>query len=317
MLSKGLLSLPSFATFLLWPVSSFTLKVPFLKRQISNELQEIRALSDNSLFLEEDFSSKDKARQTQLWLDLRGTAVHPQAAIDYINQQLQEEDNPFSNDVVDFNLVDRALLSDQSFQNLLSSSDPYVHLSEVLYMNDDDVDSLALSRNGVSFPFGTFVKMPDDATVAVSDPIEAMESLSKGKWVVLFNEGDNSEEALRIDAIGNFLDIASTTACGDWETSELGSGLLLRTDDRYQSSENGGVAVVCSSPSAVVMLASELQRMQPGTSTSVTESGIIVRSSSVESSSTLPTALILPFDITLWKAAHLVYGLDESTWIEE
>jgi hypothetical protein len=160
--------------------------------------------------------------------------------------------------------------------------------------------------------------MPSDGGPAVADPMKAMQTLSEGKWIILSGEEEepgSKEEVLRIEAIDKFLDIASTATAGNWgSTSEMESGLLLRADvttsSEDESSTAGGVAVVCSTKSVVVGLASILQVMQSGLSTS-TESGIILQGSSDGSSPSLPTALILSFDVGLWKAAVLVYGEHE------
>jgi hypothetical protein len=146
--------------------------------------------------------------------------------------------------------------------------------------------------------------------------MKAMQTLSEGKWIILSGEEEepgSKAEVLRIEAIDKFLDIASAATAGNWgSTSEMESGLLLRVDvtSEDESSTAGGVAVVCSTKSVVVGLASILQVMQSGLSTS-TESGIILQGSSDGSSPSLPTALILSFDVGLWKAAVLVYGEHE------
>ena len=88
----------------------------------------------------------------------------------------------------------------------------------------------------------------------------------------------------------------------------------------------GGVAVTCSTKSAIIKLASTLQMMaKPGAKKSVTESGIIFESS-VESSSpslpsssstTLPTAVVIPFALDLWEIGILMFGKEELFEEEE
>jgi hypothetical protein len=294
---------------------SFSLRAPFLHPQTTGRVQQKSAFEGLGEFISEDnFFPQSTEKQTEFWLDLRGTAVHPKAAIDHLLEQLRDDDGKSSSNNNESKLIDRVLLSDQSFQKLVSNSDPYLETSEVLYVPDDDGDLLALSRNGVSFPYGNLVSIPGETAVAVKDPMQAMQTLSEGKWVVLFNEWQGDD----MKATGEFLDIASTATCGDWGSTELEAGLLLRTASEEEKPATGGVAVVCSTKSSVVQLASILRCMQSGMSTSVTESGIILQGSSDASSSPLSTALILPFDLMLWKTAYsLVYGKDEQNSDDE
>ena len=171
---------------------------------------------------------------------------------------------------------------------------------------------LAMSRNGVSLPYGTVLETPPDTAVAVEDPMEAIQAISDGRWIVLPNQlqEEDPEEAQRIDAIGNFLDIASTATYANWGTKQLESGLLVSTERDETEPKTGGVAVVCSTKSSVVQLASVLQCMAiPST---VTESGIILQGSEEDASPPLATALVLPFDLVLWKTASLVYGHEDE-----
>jgi hypothetical protein len=297
--------------------SSFSYRAPFLGRQTFTSEQQKHGYTQLwTLILEEDFSLQPTKKATELWLDLRGTAVHPRVAIDYILEQLRE-DGSFLSDEAESGFIDRVLLSDRHFQSLLESSDTYVETSEILYETDDTDGLVALSRNSLSMPFGILESMPSDGGPAVADPMKAMQTLSEGKWIILSGEEEepgSKAEILRIEAIDKFLDIASAAKAGNWgSTSEMEGGLLLRADvpsEDESSITAGGVAVVCSTKSVVVGLASILQVMQSGLSIS-TESGIILQGSSDGSSSSLPTALILSFDVGLWKAAVLVYGEHE------
>jgi hypothetical protein len=294
---------------------SFTHRATFLHRPAPVKIQHGAALPDlGDLLSGEDLSVPSAGPSTELWLDLRGTATHPKAATDYLLEELQE-DGWFLSDEMKANLIGKVLIADRSFQNLLIASDAYVGTSEILYITDDKNEGqIALSRNGLSFPFGTLVAMPTDNAVAVPDPMRALETLTDGRWVVLCNEAegvDSDKDALKMEAIGTFLGIASIA----WGVQNLDSGLVLRTasqdEDKAADSPPGGVAVVCSTKSSVMQLASILQCFQSGT-TSATESGILIQGSAETSEPFLPTALILPFDVMLWKAALLVYGVEQS-----
>lgn len=245
-------------------------------------------------------------KQTGLWLDLRQNAMHPKAAIEQLETQIGGT-----------SFVDRILLSETVFQNLIDFNDMYVTTSQILYQSSENDVLFSCSNQGLSTPFGNVLSAPSDATMPVEDPIQAIEQISCGKWLILeTNEGriDEKVESLRIDAVGNFLDIVSTSSdVNIWSPSPETSGLVLPTTDSEQQESNtsnfGGVGVACSTKSEVMKLASKLQLKRGGASESVTESGIIIQSSS-EVSTAVATAVVLPFAIDLWQVATLVFGDD-------
>lgn len=269
------------------------------------------------------FSISPLERSTELWLDLRGTAMHPRAAIDYLKEELTEEGLLFSPSQ-DNQLIDRIILSDSSFQKLLNASDPFVDSSEILYQPDGVTDGfLASSRCGLSLPFGHSISIPRDNAVAVGDPMAAMRILGEGKWILLENaekELDPDKESFRVDAISSFLDIASTATSGPWGQSLPSSaidsdlGLLIQSETDSKSDcdlKRGGVAVHCPTKSFLVHLASAIQCFQSVSTTTMTESGIIIQGGNVVNVPSLPTAIALPFDVRLWKTAMLVYGQEQ------
>jgi hypothetical protein len=257
-------------------------------------------------------------KPTELWLDLRGSATHPEAAVQYILDELEEVALLLPSDRK--SLIDKVMITDRSFQSLVYSSDPFVEASEILYHPEGSGDGyLALSRNSLSLPFGNVVVMPDDNTFAVSNPMDAMRLLGDGWWIILENEKrgvDPEKEPLRIDAISSFLDIAATSSTGIWSTDtaegENGSDgrLILKSDASVIPEQKlcGGVAVSCCSKSFFVQLASVLRSFPSGSSTTMSESGIIIQETSGLSPPSIPTALILPFDMSIWKAALMIYG---------
>jgi hypothetical protein len=133
--------------------SSFLHRALFLGRQtFDSEQQKHGDAQLWTLILDEDFSLQPTKKATELWLDLRGTAVHPRVAIDYILEQLRE-DGSFLSDEAESEFIDRVLVSDRHFQSLLELSDTtYVETSEILYKTDDTDGLVALSRNSLSIP---------------------------------------------------------------------------------------------------------------------------------------------------------------------
>ena len=256
-------------------------------------------------------------KPTELWLDLRGTATHPQAALQYILDELEDDALLLPSDREC--LIDKVIVTDRSFQSLVSSSDPFVGSAEILYEPDGTSNGyVALSRNGLSLPFGSVLLMPSDSAIAVSHPLDAMRMIGDSRWILLENEArgaDPDKETLRLDAIASFLDLAATTSAGKWGISagqDDGEDLqLIFKGDVPVTQEQpirGGVAVSCSTKSFLIQLASVLESFQSASSATTTDSGIIIHSLSDVLSPSLPTAMILPFDMSIWKAAAMMYG---------
>jgi hypothetical protein len=294
---------------LAWGFASLSAPLAFVHnhRPGTSRAKRFISLEDSSDFIPDDNnSSHSPERSIELWLDLRGTAIHPRAAIEYLAEQVFEGPD---HGVTDFSTdVDRIIVSDKMFQKLLNSSDDYIQESEILYVPEETLAQIALSRGGLSFPFGVFVAM--EGPMAVSDPITAMETLSVGQWVVLYNEEEEIEdEDSRIAAVGGFVEIAS----GDWRTTtQLESGLLLQTGSNKEVENSmGGVAVQCPTKSSILRLASMIESVVSGKSMTATESGILIHEETGEACP-LPFALMLPFDVSLWKTALEVYGKQEE-----
>ena len=337
-------------------VSSFTITTrnAFLLGQNSR----VAASSSSELDLGRANSAPPSStKQIELWLDLRGTAVHPRVAVGYIIEELEEKLSPppskpttLSTDeslpTKNSNLIDKVILSDNHFQQLVESLDPYTQIEDVLYIPEETKEDLegnnlvALSQNGVSFPFGTLIGVPRDSCVAIADPIQSLQDLSKGNWILFVSEDEKGESLEQVNAMGNFLDIASTASLSWGATTELESGLLIQAADTSSSGcvghgddeddgqgprKSGGVAIKCSSRECVLQLASIFQTAQSASSavTSTTDSGILIQEcleeEEEEQSSPvgLSMAMILPFDLSVWEAASLMYGEDQDDVVVE
>jgi hypothetical protein len=272
-------------------------------RSTSHELED--CIPENNV------PSLTPSKRTELWLDLRSTAIHPKAAMEYLESQLGSSTH----------FVDRILLSEQAFQNLIDYSDLYIRTSRILYQNSENNAILAATGDGLSVPFGRFLPFPsNNAAVVVEDPIHAIQIISAGRWLVLGNENDNvdhEQECKRLDGIRNFLEIACTASgAGAWgAASGTTKGLMLptvRSDARGGSTAHGvgGVAIKCYSSSALMKLASAILLMEPGLMTSVTNSGIVIQETDDEPAS-ISTAIILPFDVEMWEASVLVFPQED------
>lgn len=284
------------------PISAFS----FSREQISLRKQfrasrfEISSQDLHDVLSDELIPQKE----TALWLDLRQNAIHPKAAIEQLETQIGTT-----------SFVDRILLSEIVFQNLIDSNDTYATTSQILYQSSGSDVLFSTSNQGLSTPFGNVLSAPSDATVPVEDPIQAIEQISCGKWLLLeTNEGriDDQVEPLRIDAVGSFLDIVSRSSDANiWSSSTETNGLVLPMTDAEQqesdASNFGGVGVVCNTKSEVMKMASKFQILQAGDMESVTDSGIIIQSSA-EVSTSVATAVVLPFAIDLWQVAASIFN---------
>jgi hypothetical protein len=328
-------------------------------RTSRNQVTTVQVQQNSSQDLKDVVSSEDsifsQAQDTELWLDLRRTAFHPKAAIDELETQLGRTiATTTSSSSSSPPLVDRILLSEKVFQNLVDFNDPYLAAIPILYQSSKNDDIFSSSSKGLSTPFGCIISTPSDMAVPVEDLFETIEMITDGKWLLLGKEEgkdnpDDHAESMRIESVGNFLDIVSTAAAPEagmmWSSSNETNGLVLPTtgtqtttltendtdlqqEDDEPSTRIGGVAVTCSTKSAIIKLASTLQMMaKPGEMNSVTDSGIIFESSgdtspsssssSSLSSASLGTAVVIPFAIDLWEIGTLMFGKEELFEKEE
>eukprot|EP00980_Cylindrotheca_fusiformis_P003291 scaffold743_cov117-Cylindrotheca_fusiformis.AAC.10 len=263
------------------------------------------SLDDASSYIPDDTGSGNlRDKSIELWLDLRGTAIHPRAAVEYLQERVLDDPDYDTDSPIDFR---RILVSDNMFQKLLNSGDDYTPESEILYVPKETPTLVAASRAGLSVPFGALIAMED--SVAVADPVTAMETLSGGQWIVLSIEEDEMEdEDSRIAAVSSFVEIASS-ASGDWASAtQSESGLLLQTRRAEEGCcPIGGIAVQCPTKSSIIQLASTIESIVGGKSTTSTKSGILIQSETGRVSS-LPFALLMPFDASMWQVALAVYG---------
>ena len=296
--------------------TAVALCVPFSSLAFSREKISLRkncrrpaqridiSLQDMQIVLSEELIPQ---QETGLWLDLRQNAIHPKVAVEQLETQIGAT-----------SFIDRILVSETVCQNLIDFKDMYLTTSQILYQSSEDDNLFLCSSQGLSTPFGNILSTPSDAAMPVEDPMEAIELINGGKWLMLEKDEeriDDQVESLRIDAVGNFLDIViSSSSDGNiWNSSPETNGLVLpRTgveQEQNDASNFGGVAVACNTKSEVMKLASALQLKQGGNTKSVTESGIILQSSE-DASPAVSTAVVLPFAIDSWQVATMVFGED-------
>lgn len=228
----------------------------------------------------------------QLWLDLRGTAITPRMALSKL-----EEDVPFP--------VSKVLVSIQGAQRALQFWEPGD--PEMLVVDESD-DTLCDAKD-LSLQYGTTLTIDGDSFV---DPIPALETMSNGGWVLVDSEGGDDKFEERQEAISNLVNFVSGGLSLGSDSFSLGADVYSPSDDASSyNNEKKGIAVACQTKADLLQTTNTLQTIDTGALTT-TESGILLKIDPAEESSSstgtgsFQSALVLPFDISLWKATVLI-----------
>ena len=228
----------------------------------------------------------------ELWLDLRGTAITPRMALSKL-----DEDS--------FLPASKVLVSIQDAQRAVQFSE--VGDPDMLVVDESD-DSFYDAKIP-SIHYGIVVTLDGDSFV---DPIPALETTTKGGWVLIDSVGgDEAYMKARHEAVSNLIDFISggLSLGGDSFSLATATENVVVEGSTYNS-EVGGIAVVCRTKADLIEAANALQSIGSGSLTT-TESGILLKvepsdSSSASAKESLRSAFVLPFDMSLWKAAMLV-----------
>lgn len=272
--------------------------------------------------------SQKSFRGTELWLDLRETAIAPTEALQFLEKNLYSKDENMSLDTSDVHprqallLIDKILLSEQLFSKLVSRGEDLD--LPLLYTVDDGsilVESDIQSKR--SSPSGKVVTCRH---TEILDPLSAIKITSAGQWLFVDNtDGSDEKEKIlwlekQVAGLVNFLTSARTAPV----MSSQHSGLLLPSvsDESLETVMTGGVSILCRTRTAFVQLNSALeQSMGSAMITRTTESGILVTVEAPLGAETnlpvLRTALVLPFDLRIWETARDIQGRDEDLYDDE
>ena len=248
-------------------------------------------------------SATTSSNNPQLWLDLCGTALTPQAALDYFEQEGLSPQT----------LVDQILIDDDT-TTTEGSNQQTTFNKNVFAASADGYKLLSTIDHEVA---GTIVKL-DEAGGLLLDPFPAMSALSKGQWVLVEHAKSQGEDE-RQSSISSCLQLLSAS-CGD------GSFLLGGGDDNVAATSNGdddngaggGIALRCNTKSQLFHLATTIKGMEHDGAVESTASGILLtRSSSTtadndddDSNGATQFAIALPFDELLWQSASFVFRED-------
>lgn len=251
-----------------------------------------------------DSSDGYSSRKVELWLDLRENSILPTAAIEFLRENLSEDDVDSPSLQID---IDRILVATNDAQAYQEISDEDFIQPDLLYVSKDNDSEFLSTKDGVTESFAEIVVM--EGSAGVQNPFKVIQTLSSGKWVVLVQSGDESEvEDSMMDIVGDFLEIASNSVSTNWVAAPTSDsqGLLVPLSPEMEKEMTGaGVAIRCSSPSSIMQLASTIELAGSGMSTTILDSGILIQDDIMESD--LPIALVLPFDIPIWRLANTLY----------
>ena len=232
----------------------------------------------------------DECSPMELWLDLRGTAITPKMALSKLKE---ESPFPVNKVIVSLSGAHRAV-------QFWEAGDP-----EMMVVDEND-NSLCDARDP-SIQYGIVVAVDGESFV---DPIPALETMSNGGWVLVDPGGGAYKTKERHEAISNLVDfIAGGLSLGsEYFSLELNTTGTVAEDSPFVS-DKGGIAIICQTKADLMQAANALRSIDSGALTA-TESGILLKCDPTESSSSLTesiqSALVLPFDTPLWKAAILV-----------
>ena len=246
--------------------------------------------------------------QVEIWLDLRDTAILPQAALEHMDESQWIADD----DTTSSSMIDRVLISGSDVAQVVKQmTRDEENIPETLYV--DNQDQTIRSVEDASHVLGGVVSLNDDE---FTDPLPALDIMSNGGWVVIDSE-EIADEDKRDQAVGGMVDFLAAGA----SSSASSSSLLLGVDksdaqgdkDKGDAAGNkGGIALSCTNKNDVLRAGSYSQSVASSGSLTTTDGGILIQSSA-DVASSLRIAVAIPFDAMLWKAAAVVFqrGDDE------
>ena len=297
---------------IVFPTDAFTgheanLLASPIARRISRHLQTSTPNPTTRLHLSIDSNAAgNDEHQVEIWLDLRDTAILPQAALEHMNENQWIADD----DTTSSTLIDRVLISGSDVARLVKQmTRDEGYLPEILYV--DNQDQTIRSVENASQVLGGAVSLADDE---FTDPLPALDILSKGGWVVIDAE-EIVDEGKRDQAVAGLVDFLAAGA----SSSASSSSLLLGADksdegdmEGDESGNKGGIALSCSNKNDVLRAGSYSQSIASTGSLTTTDGGILIQSSADDVASSLRIAVAIPFDATLWKAAAVVFQREED-----
>jgi hypothetical protein len=253
----------------------------------------------------------------QYWLDLRDTALQPVEALAFLEEFLSDlRQGGQQQRQQGRQLIDCILLPKSTLQSLPNGIclDPSIKC----FVVDENNPQYLCSIEGDATGFFVIDDHHQSADTILSDPMQFMELFHHGQWIIfaLPEAGDEAVSTF-VDEISSLVQLLPSSSLSFDKAS---SGLLLprnvgSIEKSIPSQKNkGGVAFCCYSEQGVFQVESTLEQalVSPGPSL---DSGILVPSThSSTPSSCIPTAIVLPFDLQLWRSVlQFREGFQEET----
>uniref|UniRef100_A0A7S4JRR4 Uncharacterized protein n=1 Tax=Odontella aurita TaxID=265563 RepID=A0A7S4JRR4_9STRA len=250
----------------------------------------------------------------ELWLDLRGTAILPVAALSHLSDDLWGDFEALKARGNRF--VDRVLVSEANAQEALQHMDNRnqgTDVADVVFVRDeDDVVIDARDRSNI---VGRLVSLKNNEMV---DPIPAMDCMSLGGWTLVDSSDikDDEKKQEAVDGLVEFLSASATPGVGLMVGSEARAvqGYGRNKDDEKEAC--GGIVLCCHSKRDLLNSGALFQSSQAGSYTE-TDSGILVQTENaadvaddniVADAPAFKSAVAIPFDVNMWKTASFVFG---------
>jgi hypothetical protein len=258
-------------------------------------------------FLHSSFDSNtdnDDDTPVEIWLDLRDTAILPQAALEHMNENQWLPDD----DTTSSSLIDRVLISGGDVAQVVRQmARDEENTPEILYV--DNQDQTIRSVEDASRILGGVVSLSDEE---FTDPLPALDIMSKGGWVVIDSE-KVVDEAKRDQAVGGLVEFLAAGASSSASSSSLLLGVDKSdqgedTEEGGEAGNKGGIALSCTNKNDVLRAGSYSQSIASSGSLTTTDGGILIQSTADGGASSLRIAVAVPFDAMLWKAAAVVFS---------
>lgn len=257
---------------------------------------------------EENDPVKNERSTRQHWLDLRGTAIRPGEALAFFVEFLAEtetKDSDSSSIESIKDLIDCIIVPEETFREIPEEIATNVDLLVV------DKNSIIL-RDGRGDLRGTFIA--DDSTFV--NPLDSLDLYNRGDWILFeYSHVAFDSDGLNawVEQIGSLLQLLPATAAP--QSMEAPSGLILpsisKGEDDEVGDKKGGVGICCPTRQAVFRVDALLeQAMSSAGVKESAESGILLLADANDVTIPITSALILPFDLNLWRA---VVELREET----
>lgn len=213
----------------------------------------------------------EHAGLVDLWLDLRGTSLTPEAALELWSLEGGDGQD----------------CSTAPFSRFIVSPGPSAQ-NEDAYVEQIEGDRTWLYRSSGTVAVGSVLNLETDSSRPVlPDPLPLMDALASDNWVLIDSHGwKKIDEDERLNTVLSLIELISSGSMGS----------------------EGGIGLTCHSDSEIVGVIQSLVGSRGMRCVTSTESGLLVAGED-ETPDHLKFALVLPFDLKLLKTAELLINI--------